>query len=169
MENMKTLITYSSLTGNTKKVAEGIYKVAPKGTVIASVEDDIDPKDFDYVLLGFWVDKGTADEKARRYIEKLDGKKVGTFATLGAYPDSQHAKDSMKKTRELIEPRNKVVAEFICHGKVDPRLIEKFKNFPAGNPHALTEERKKRHEEASKHPDERDIINAQGVFKKLWI
>lgn len=169
MKNMKTLITYSSLTGNTKKVAEGIYKIAPSNSLIARIEDYIDPSDFDYILVGFWVDKGTADKKAIRYIERLEGKKVGIFATLGAYPDSEHAKDSLKRTRKLIELKNEVVAEFICHGKVDPKLIERFKNLPAGNPHALTDERKKRHEEASKHPDERDIINAQRVFKKLWI
>src|SRR5699024_6453147 len=104
------------------------------------------PNNFDLIIVGFWVDKGTADEKAKKYMEKLKGKKVGVFGTLGAYPDSDHAKKTMMRVRELLERENEVVAEFLCQGKVDPKLIEKFKDLPPDHPHGMTEERKKRHE-----------------------
>ncbi len=98
-------------------------------------------------------------------MEKIEGKKVGVFGTLGAYPDSDHAKKTLKRVRELLEVKNEVIAEFLCQGKVDPKLIEKFKELPAGHPHGMTEERRKRHEEASKHPNEQDIKEAQ---KNIW-
>lgn len=164
---MKILLTYSSKTGNTKKVAEGIYEILPEGSLITPIEGNINPNEFDLILMGFWVDKGMADEKAKKYMEKIEGKKVGVFGTLGAYPDSDHAKKTLKRVRELLEVKNEVVAEFLCQGKVDPKLIEKFKKLPASHPHGMTEERRKRHEEASKHPNEQDIKEAQKIFGDL--
>lgn len=164
---MKILLTYSSKTGNTRKVAEGIYEILPEGSLITPIEENINPNEFDLILVGFWVDKGMADEKAKKYMEKIEGKKVGVFGTLGAYPDSDHAKKTLKRVRELLEVKNEVIAEFLCQGKVDPKLIEKFKELPAGHPHGMTEERRKRHEEASKHPNEQDIKEAQKIFGDL--
>lgn len=164
---MNVLLTYSSRTGNTKKVAEGIYEILPDNSVIAPVEENKDPSDFDLILVGFWVDKGTADQKAKKYMEQIAGKKVGIFGTLGAYPDSDHAKKALRRVRELLEPKNEVVAEFLCQGKVDSKLTEKFKDLPPDHPHAMTEERRKRHLEASKHPNEQDIKEAQEIFKSL--
>ena len=164
---MKTLIIYSSKTGNTKKIAEGILKVLPKETVLAKVEENIDPSEFDTILIGFWVDKTTADEKVRNYIKSIEGKKVGIFATLGAYPDSDHARDALKNVRGFLEPQNEVIGEFICQGKVDPKITEQFENLPPDHRMYMTPERRQRHKDASTHPDEKDIKNAQGVFKNI--
>lgn len=164
---MKILLTYSSKTGNTKKVADAIYEVMPENTIYTSINDDIDLNEFDIVIVGFWVDKGLPNAEAKEFIEKLGGKKVGVFGTLGAYPDSDHAKDTLKRTRELLEPQNKVIGEFLCQGAVDPKLIEMFKKFPKGHPHYLDEARKKRHREASKHPNEEDFNDAKQAFEEI--
>lgn len=164
---MKILLTYSSKTGNTKKVADAIYEVMPENTVYTSINHDINLDEFDTVIVGFWVDKGLPNSEAKEFIEKIKGKKVGIFGTLGAYPDSDHAKKTLKRTRELLEPENKVVGEFLCQGKVDPKLTERFKKFPEGHPHYLDEARKKRHEEASKHPNEEDFNNAKQTFEEI--
>ena len=164
---MKTLIIYSSKTGNTKKVAEGILEVMPKNTVIAPIEDNIDSEEFDLVLIGYWVDKTTADSKILSYIEKISGKKIGIFATLGAYPDSKHASDALKNIRELLEPRNEVIAEFICQGKVDPKITEQFEKLPLDHPMSMTPKRRQRHKDASTHPNQDDIKNSQDVFRDI--
>ncbi|AFS77478.1 flavodoxin family protein [Gottschalkia acidurici 9a] len=166
---MKILVTYSSKTGNTKKIAEGILEILPKDSIILPIEENIEPDEFDIILIGFWVDKGIADAKAMKYIDKIKGKKVGIFGTLGAYPDSEHGRQSIIRTKELLEPQNEVIAEFLCQGKVDPKLIEMFEKLPKDHPHGMTEERRKRHEDASSHPDEDDIKKAQEVFKKILV
>ena len=56
--------------------------------------ENIDSDEFDIILIGFWVHKGIADAKAMKYIDKIKGKKVGVFGTLGAYTDSEHDKQS---------------------------------------------------------------------------
>lgn len=164
---MKILLTYSSKTGNTKKVADSIYKIMPAGTVYTEIKEEIDLNDFGTVIVGFWVDKGLPNAEAKEFIEKIKGKKVGIFATLGAYPDSDHAKKTLEKTKEILEPHNEVLGEFICQGAVDSKLIESFKRFPEGHPHYLDEARKKRHEEAKKHPNEKDFNNAKSIFQEF--
>ena len=65
------------------------------------------------------VDKGTANAGSARYMETVKNKKIGLFGTLGAYPDSDHAKQCMKKARALVQG-NEILGEFLCQGKVDP-------------------------------------------------
>ncbi len=163
---MKILITYSSRTGNTKKVAEAIYDIMPSDAVIAPVELAPDPAEFDFVAVGYWVDKGMPDDLAKEFMARISNKKVGLFGTLGAWPDSDHAKECMAAAVKLVEDNNNTVTcQFICMGKVDPRLIEAMQKMPeAAARHAMTPERKARLEEAAKHPDDNDLERARMVF-----
>lgn len=36
-------------------------------------------------------------------METVKNKKIGLFGTLGAYPDSDHAKQCMKKAKALVQ------------------------------------------------------------------
>ncbi|MEA3282974.1 MAG: flavodoxin family protein [Euryarchaeota archaeon] len=164
---MRTLVVYSSRTGNTKKVADAIYEVMPEGSFFAPIEDDPDFGDYDFVALGFWVDKGLPDKKAQEYIRKISGKKVGLFMTLGADPDSEHANDCMKRAEEMVRSDNDLIGHFISQGKVAPKLIKIFEKMPPDHPHALTPERVALHERASTHPDQDDLRNAGAAFKDM--
>ena len=53
---MKTLIVYSSLTGNTKKVAEAIAAVLPGCDLLPVEEAPASVEGYDLVALGYWVD-----------------------------------------------------------------------------------------------------------------
>ncbi len=162
---MQTLVVYSSLTGNTKKVAEAIYEVFGEKAALFPVEMAPAPTDYDFVIVGFWVDKGTVDKKAQEYLKTIQNKPVALFATLGAYPDSEHAASSLKNAAAFLDVSNQLVGNFICQGKIDTKLIEQFKNMPSGNhPHAATPERMERYKEAAKHPDAGDLEAAQAIF-----
>jgi hypothetical protein len=142
-------------------VAEAIFEVLEKNAIIAPVATAPDPHEFDLVIIGFWVIKGMPDNTANQYMAKILGKKVGIFGTLWAYRDSQHALDCMANAKELVAS-NKVLATFICQGKVDPKIIEAMsKVYP------ITPERKTRLKEAAKHPDLKDLADARAVFSKI--
>ncbi len=164
---MKTLIVYSSLTGNTRQVAEAVHEVFGQEADLFPVEQAPTGEGYDLVAVGFWVDRGTADKKAQEYLAGLRNKQVALFATLGAYPDSEHAAQSMNNAAALLDETNQLAGTFICQGKVDPRLIEQFKKLPEGHPHGLNAERLARHQEAAKHPDSADLAKAKAVFSEI--
>ena len=160
---MKNLVVYSSRTGNTKKIAEAIFEVLPESKEIFMVEDAPSPDLYDFIAIGFWVDRGTADEKAQQYMKRIKEKKVGIFGTLGAYPNSIHAREVLSSVRELLDG-NDLLGEFICQGKIDPNILDKM---PKNGVHTMTPERKTWIDEAEKHPNETDCRYAQNAFREM--
>lgn len=163
---MNSMVVYSSKTGNTKKIAEAIYEILPEPAAIFPVESAPAPDDYDFIAMGFWVDKGTADQAAMNYMKSIKGKKIGLFMTLGAYPDSEHAAGSMANAKEYVAD-NEILGDFICQGKVDPRLVSWMEKNQGDHPHAMNPERKARLEEAAKHPNEQDCRKAQERFRDI--
>lgn len=156
---MNILICYSSKTGNTRKIAEAIQQAIPEAEMFP-VESAPEPSQFDLVFMGFWVDKGTADANAIKYMTTLKAQKVALFATLGAYPESQHAQDSLDNAVNLI-PDCDVVARFICQGAIDRKLTDWMRTLPPEHPHAPNAERIQRWTDAASHPNEDDCRDAQ--------
>lgn len=154
---MKTLIVYSSKTGNTRKLAYAVHIALPDAE-LCRVEMAPNPASYDLIFLGFWIEKGTADEKTRAYMKRLNGKKVVLFATLGAYPESKHATESLDAAAKLI-PNSDVVDRFICQGAIDPELIEWMGTLPKSHGYGPTESRKKLWQDAASHPDDADLQN----------
>lgn len=165
---MKSLVVYSSLTGNTKMVAEAIAEEL--GADIKSVAENPAADGYDLVAAGFWVDKGSADELSVKYLPTLKNAKVALFATLGADPKSEHAAKCLEKAAGLLDGSNRIVGRFICQGKIDPKLIERMNKMFAGqtgNPHAPSKERDERHKKASTHPDAQDLADAKAAFARI--
>lgn len=169
---MKSIVVYSSLTGNTKMVGEAIAEVLAPNCDIYKVEDNPDITGYDLVAVGFWVDKGTADAKASKFLKSIRNNKVAVYATLGAEPDSEHAKTSLQNGIDMLDSSNEVMGRFICQGKIDPKLLEAMKKMfgtkvSKENFHAVDEKRLERHRKASTHPDEQDLANAKKVFSEI--
>ena len=160
---MKTLVIYSSLTGNTKKVAEAMAEVMPECTVLPVEEAPASVQEYDLVAVGYWVDKGMPDGKTRSWLGGVENARLAFFGTLGAWPDSDHAKECMAHGEKLaLEPErgNTVLGSWLCQGRIDPRILEVMAKM-AGNIHPMTEERRARIAEAAKHPDDDDCRRAQ--------
>ncbi|MDR0882193.1 MAG: flavodoxin family protein [Candidatus Adiutrix sp.] len=169
---MKTIVVYSSLTGNTRRVAEGLLPALPEGTLCVNVQEAPEPVGFDLVLPGFWVDRGQADAAMLGYLAKMKNCRTGFFFTLGAYPDSPHADEVAADTaKRLAEGGNQVLGHFRCQGRVDPALLERMKTMlPPDHPHVqMTPERQARLDEAAKHPDELDLERARAFARDLQI
>lgn len=166
----KTILIYSSLTGNTKKVGEAIFEAIPgENNLILPVEEinSVNFDDFDRIIIGFWVDKGTADSRIRKLIGKLKNKDIAFFGTLGAEPDSEHGKKVYSRVTELCSKNNNLLGGFLSLGKVSDSLVEKMGKFPLNLIHPLTPERLARIEKASTHPDEKDLNDAKEYFSSI--
>ncbi len=163
---MKSLIVYSSLTGNTKAVAQAIASVMPEPCELVSVDQaPSDLSSYDFIAIGYWVDRGMPNKSCIKFMETVKGKKVGLFGTLGAYPDSEHGRNCQEKAASFMEG-NQILGQFLCQGKVDPKVIEMMSKM-AKKHHPMTQERKARIEEAKKHPNEEDFENARKAFSAM--
>ncbi len=158
---MKIAVIYSSKTGNTKKVANAIVEGVGSDVDFFSVKDEINLSYYDLIFMGYWVDKGTADANALEFMKSITNTKVALFATLGAYPATQHAKDSIEAGKKLLGENCEVVDSFICQGAIDPKLTNWMKTLPKEHPHGPDEARLKRWEDASSRPDSSDLQNAK--------
>ena len=162
---MKILVTYSSKTGNTKKLAEGIYEgLGEKEKTILPMAEVESMDAYDIVLVGYWVDKGGPNEEAAKFLETIEGKKVGLFATLAFWPDSEHGYNSILAGEKLVKEKNHVIGKYICQGKIDDKMIEIFEKMPEGNPHRPTPEKRKRYKISANHPSAADIAVAAELF-----
>ena len=127
---MKGIIIYSSKTDNTKRMAEKIYEALKDEyeMTIKDIRDSPEIENYDFILLGGWVDRGTLEPQARKYLDKIKNKKLGLFATLGAMPDSEHGRKVIKNLENLLIGKESL-GQYICPGLVDPKMIEKLKGI----------------------------------------
>lgn len=162
---MNTLVAFSSKTGNTQKVAKHIASHFKFD--IKRIEDGIDDKAYDRIIICFWIDKSTANKSAKEYLDSLENKEVAIVFTLGDYPDSQYANKVMENLKKEVELKNnKVIASFKCQGKIDPKITEMFKKMGKDSPHYMDETRMKRHEDAKSHPDKQDLDKVIEVLEQ---
>lgn len=157
---MKSAIIYSSLTGNTKMVAEAINSVL-KGDIFQTSNPPKDLSSYDLIVLGFWADKGGADTKTANYFKTIKDKKLAFFFTLGADPKSEYADKLTNNTLEILQG-NEVLTHFRCQGKIDPKILELSTKYGE-----MTEERRARIEEAQKHPTQSDLEDAKNFANKI--
>lgn len=165
---MKSLVVYSSLTGNTQKVAEAVAQVLPNCDIFP-VQQAPDTAKYDFVAAGYWVDKGMPDSTSANWLKKLENTTLALFGTLGAYPDSEHAKECVIKGEALVnapEKKNNVLGSWLCQGKIDPNILKAMAKM-GDKIHPMTPERKARIEEAKKHPNEQDCKNAQEFIQAM--
>ncbi len=130
---MKVLFTYSSKTGNTKMLCDAVYEnIKDKCEIDYTAVKDA-PKDlstYDLIIVGFWVDKGTANKKARKFIDIIENKKVAFLGTLGAAPDSEHGQKCVRKLPDIVNKLNEYLGVVLARGKVNEKLIKRIKLLP---------------------------------------
>lgn len=168
MKTGKILIVYSSRkTGNSKKVAEAVHASLAPDSELHDVSNAPDPSGYEFVILGFGIYRGWPDEAMRGYMRRCKNIEAGIFITLGAWPDSEHSHICIGRAEGILELCS-VRATFACHGRLDPDMVKRMKERPAGSPHRWDEERARRVEAAESHPDENDLKKASEIFRTAW-
>lgn len=123
---MKTLIVYSSKTGNTRTLAEALKTAAGNGADIYPVGEAPAPDGYDRIAVGFWLQGGKPDPASAAYLASVGRARLFLFATHGAAADSGHAANAMAQAKALA-PDATMVGAFNCPGEVNAELLEKIK------------------------------------------
>lgn len=156
---MKSLIVYSSKSGNTRMLAEAVYETFSSEKTIYPVSEAPEPNDSDLVAVGFWLQAGQPDPQTQAYLKRIGKKRVFLFATHGAAAESDHARKAMKFARELL-PEAEIIGQFNCQGEVSGEVLGKVaaKQPP---PVWLADA-----PQAKGHPDQNDLDRLQAVLRE---
>ncbi len=159
---MKSLIVYSSQTGNTLKLAMTVYTALPGEKQMVAVDDAPVPAGYDCIAVGFWLQAGKPDAKAAAYLQKIGKAPLFLFATHGAAADSAHAQNAMAYAQSLA-PDARVLGTFNCQGAVNPRVLLKIRNKNPKPPWIGDADA------AAGHPDEEDLGRLNDIVTALVI
>ena len=158
---MSYAIVFSSRTGNTALLAQTIRDTLPGDCLYFGTPD---PKalEAETVYVGFWTDKGSCDDRTRIFLKNLQNTKIALFGTAGyAAPDYIHS--ILKQAEANIPVNNTVLTGFVCQGKMQPAVADKFAAMLEKDPEdAKAKLLRDTYNEGLSHPNEEDFAN----FKK---
>lgn len=165
---MKGLIVYSSLSGNTKKIAEAIAEVAEDSELISVREFQSSMlANFDLFYIGYWVDKGDCDAATLRLLAQLKDKRIALFGTLGAAEQTEYY-DRVKRQVESHAAHCHILGHYLCQGAVGEAVIARYQSMLAEHPQdEHIKQQLANYENGNSHPDEQDLAKARAFAKSI--
>jgi flavodoxin len=155
----RTLVTYFSRTGNTKKVAEAVYDEIPGEKVLKPMDEVEDFAPYAQIFVGFPVQTHSVPYQVEVFLKKVpEGKKVALFSTHGSVTGSSLSREALEYATVLLA-KAKVVGTFSCRGKVSIKALEVLMKSPeheAWGDMAAS---------AATHPDEHDLAEARAFAR----
>ena len=151
-------IIFSSLTGNTKKLADTIHEMLPHDKCDYFGENDSRVPQSDLLYIGFWTDKGNADHKTLELLAKLKNKKIFLFGTAGFGGSDVYFKKILEQVRQSIDSSNVVIGEYMCQGKMPLSVRERYIKMKESPEHpANLDMLIENFDRALSHPDADDL------------
>ena len=151
---MKKAVVYSSLTKNTKLLAESIKSHFNDNVdYFGKISDEA--LECDIIYVGSWTQGFDAPQEVKDFLAKLKGKKVFIFGTAGYNNTPEYFEPILVAFKKNIDSSNEIIGEFMCQGKVSAPKQEAIKKMDA----AKFESMKANIDKGANHPDSNDIDN----------
>ncbi len=155
----KTLVTYFSRTGNTKRVAEAIFEEIPGDKVLKPLDEVEDLAPYQNLFIGFPVQSHSVPYQAEVFLKKVpEGKKIALFSTHGSVTGSSLSREALEYATILVA-KAKIVGTFSCRGKVSMKALEVLMKSPEHEAWADMAA------SAATHPDEHDLAEARAFAR----
>ena len=133
---MKVQIVYSSLSGCTRRLAQGIFDALNvEHKAIYDLAAGAPTLDGDAVLLGYWA-------------------------------DSAHAHAALAAGAALVKEKNCVLGGYVCNGAMSQAMIDRFRANGASGPHAASPANEARWALMKDHPTAAEIALAAERFNE---
>lgn len=160
----KTVIIFSTITGNAFKLAEAAAREVPEHAGpynIRYINDEVIDT-FDTFILTYWCDKGSADPDTIALIQKLHGKKLIVIGSLGVEPDTKHGMAVFDRVSALASENNTLLGHYLCQGAID--LARTGKKLREGK---ITPERYEQQKLSQGHPDATDLEHCRVAVRRF--
>jgi flavodoxin len=160
---LKTLVTYFSLTENTKIIAEAIYETLESDREIKNIEEFSGLDEYNLLFIGFPVHSHSVPFKVEAFLKNIpEGKKIALFSTHGSLTGSHLSKEALEYAIALAS-KAKVLGSFSCRGKVSPQALEVLMKSPEHRAWAEMAP------SARNHPDQNDREDARAFARRILI
>ena len=126
MDKGRYSIIFSSLTGNTRQLAETIRAVLPAEDCDYFGAPKAEELHSEILYIGFWTDKGNADSATLELLSKLRDKKVFLFGTAGFGGSEAYFQKILEHVKQSVGPSNSVFGEYMCQGKMPLSVRERY-------------------------------------------
>ena len=121
---MKTLVTYFTQTGNTRKVAEEIFGEIHGDKEIKPMDEVEDLDGYDLVFAGFPIMAFGPAAPARKFLEQHSaGKNIALFITHAALEETAEKEGWLENCKEPVAEAE-LVGFFHCQGELAQNVIE---------------------------------------------
>lgn len=158
MEKERYSIMFSSVTGNTRMLAEAIRETLPKKNCdYFGVCGGAEAKS-ELLYIGFWTDKGNADAATLALLAKLRGKKIFLFGTAGFGGSEAYFRKVLDRVRQSVDASNTVIGEYMCQGRMPQAVKERYLRMKEQPEHpANLDMLLENFDRALPHPDAADL------------
>lgn len=157
---MKYAIVYSSVTGNTKKLAEAIKNKVGEGYFGKPSDEALSA---DTIFVGFWTAKNSCGEDIRKFIEQLSNKNIFIFGTAGYNNTEEYFKGILDSVKAHVPSSNTIIGSYMCQGKVSDAKQANLKETMPEKYESI----KDNLVESANHPNENDINSLISELDKI--
>lgn len=156
-----TLVTFHTLTGNTRMIAEAIHEALPRPKEIKPIAEVTDFTPFGLLFVGFPVMSHSVPYKAEAFLRAIPAKsRVALFCTHGSLTGSSLARAAIEYALVLTS-QAEIIGTFACRGKVSSQAMEVLKKSPEHEAWADMAA------SAMTHPDPSDLEDARAFAR--WV
>lgn len=121
---MRVLVAYHSISGNTKKVAEAIFKEIKAEKEMKELREVKNLKGYDLSFIGFPIHAYGPSNDAKAFLEKkVGGKDIALFITHASPEDEPLVQNWIAASR-IAASGAKIVGIFDCQGELAQNVKE---------------------------------------------
>ncbi len=166
------LVVYASETGNTKMIADEIYRALPTDSKkLIDVRSWNGAHDAGTYFIGFWTNRGTCSLETIDLLSSLHGKKVALFGTCGMGNTEEYYKKIEKNALAWLDDDNVFLGSYFCQGKMPMAVKDKYISLRDRCDPEQIASMIKAFDDALSHPDRQDLLKANvfvdDVYRKL--
>lgn len=167
---MDYMIVYSSVTGNTKIIANAIKDALDeKRCIYFGKPDKILTHDAEVIFVGFWVFKGSCTEEIKKYLGTLENRKIFLFGTAGFGESKTYFETILTEVKQYISESNVIIGSFMCQGKMPHNVLKRYQKL-------LDEQTEDSHilnminnyEKALSHPNLKDVEAVKELVSRAF-
>ncbi len=167
---MRAAILYSSVTGNTERLAAAIREeIEKQGHTVAFYGKPQENVEADIYFAGSWTDTGACSSEMALFLSRLERGSVAWFGTAGFGGSEEYYGGIYKRVQEKASGGIRFLGCMYCQGKMPASIRERYEKLLEGSPSDGARFRAaiENYDKALSHPNEEDLQAAKTWARKM--